>query len=169
MDFKVISPYALAENPFEIIGKDWTLITVGNKEKCNTMTASWGQMGIMWNRPVVNVYIRPQRYTRQFADAQDRFTLSFFAPGTQRAALNLLGTKSGRDGDKITEAGLHVQEFDGVAALEEARLVLVCRKLYRQDLAAESFTDKTLIDKHYKEGDFHRMYIAEIEKVYSGQ
>lgn len=166
MEFREISPYELTENPFALIGRDWMLVTAGDEKRCNTMTASWGQVGILWNQEVVNVYIRPQRYTREFVEAKGRFSLSFFDPAKYRPALNLLGTKSGLDGDKIAEAGLHVQMMDGVPAFEEARLVLLCEKLYQQDLVPEDFLDKSLIEKNYSEGDFHRMYIAKIEKVY---
>jgi flavin reductase (DIM6/NTAB) family NADH-FMN oxidoreductase RutF len=142
------------------------LVTAGNGEKHNTMTASWGQMGILWNKPVVNVYIRPQRYTREFVEAQEWFSLSFFEGETQRKALSLLGSKSGRDGDKIAETGLHVQMLDNVPAFAEARLVLVCKKLYVQDIQPESFLEKSLIKTSYPAADFHRMYVAEIEKAY---
>lgn len=166
MEFKEISPYELQDNPFTLIGKDWMLVTAGDEAKHNTMTASWGQMGILWNKPVVNVYIRPQRYTREFVETQERFSLSFFEGETQRKALSLLGSKSGRDGDKIAEAGLHVQMLDGVPVFAEARLALVCKKLYVQDMQPECFLEKGLIETHYSAADFHRMYVAEIEKAY---
>lgn len=169
MAFTEISPYEMQGNPFSMIFKDWMLVTAGDETRCNTMTASWGQMGIMWNKPVVNVYIRPQRYTREFVEANERFSLSFFEPGTRRAELNLLGTKSGRDGDKIAEAGLHVTHLGGVPTFEEARLVLVCRKLYRQDIDGAHFLQTELDGRHYAEKDYHRMYVAEVEKVFVAQ
>lgn len=168
MSFKEISPYEIADNPSKLIGRDWLLITAGTEESCNTMTASWGQMGFQWNRPVATVYIRPGRYTREFVEQQDRFSLCFFENSREtRAALNLLGSVSGRDSNKIADAGLTTVMIDGVPAFEQARLVLVCRKLFCQDMQADSFVDKSIIDTHYPEADFHRIYIGEIQHVYS--
>ena len=103
-------------NPFTKIGKEWMLITAGaDAEHCNTMTASWGAMGVMWGKNVVSVYIRPQRYTKEFIDAQERFTCAFFGEGNQREALSLLGKVSGRDvPDKIFPGGgLHLLRSAG--------------------------------------------------------
>lgn len=166
MAFKEITPYEITENPFALIGQNWMLITAGDAQNCNTMTASWGQLGIMWGKPVAQCYIRPQRYTRQFVEAQPRYSLSFFNSEAYRPALNLLGTKSGRDGDKIAEAGLHTTQLGGAPAFEEASLVLVCRKLYVQDLKAENFLEQDIVQTMYPAQDFHRMYVGEIEKVF---
>ena len=106
------------------------LITAGNEEKCNTMTASWGGVGIMWGKNAVTTYIRPQRYTKEFVDANDTFTISFFDE-SYRKALNICGSVSGRDKDKIKEAGLTPYFVDGTAAFEEANLILVCKKMYQ--------------------------------------
>lgn len=167
MAFKEMSPYELTRNPFAMVGEDWMLITAGDETKCNTMTASWGQMGILWNQPVVNVYIRPQRYTREFVDGNGCFSLSLFAPGERKQELTLLGTKSGRDGDKIAEAGLTVAILDGVPAIAEAKLVLVCQKLYQHDIVAGGFLNPYMPGEQYPDSDFHRTYIAKILKVYA--
>lgn len=167
MAFKEISPYDIQDNPFSIIGRDWQLFCAGADEaNCNTMTASWGQLGVMWNKPVACIYIRPQRYTREFVEREARFSVTFFEPGTHRSELNLLGSKSGRDGNKIAEAGLTPMLFDGVPAFEEAHMVLVCRKLYQQDLEGASFLAPGLDAAFYPDKDYHRMYIGEIEKVF---
>lgn len=165
-EFREIKPSEITQNPFEMIGKQWALLTAGDETRHNAMTISWGQLGIMWNLPVANVYVRPQRYTRGFTDAGTHFSLSFFDGEEYRPALQLLGTKSGRDGDKVAEAGLHTQPFAGVPAFAEAAMVLVCRKVYQQDLTADGFVDKPLGEKHYPAQDYHRMYIGEIEKVF---
>ncbi len=154
------------DNMFERIGTSWMLVTAGTKENCNTMTASWGQVGILWNKPIATAYVRPQRYTKEFMDAQDYYSLSFFEKGKFRDELALLGTKSGRDGDKITEAGLSINEFVGVPAFEEASLVLICRKLYIQDMVKEGFLDSKIDETHYPQQDYHRMYIGEIEHTF---
>ncbi len=153
-------------NPFERIGNEWMLVTAGSEEKLNTMTASWGQAGIMWGKPVVNVFLRPQRYTREFVDKNDRFTLSFFGPDAYRDELFTLGTKSGRNGDKLQETGLSAQFFEGIPAISGAKIVLVCKKLYQHDLVPQGFNDKEVDTKNYAKKDYHRMYIAEIEKIF---
>ena len=166
MAFRDISVFDLPDNFFTRIGKDWMLVTPGGAGRCNTMTASWGQVGSLWEKMVVTAYVRPQRYTHDFIEREERFSLCFFPPDSYREELTLLGTKSGRDGDKIAEAGLTVVDLDGVAAFEEANLVLICRTLYRQDMLSACFLDKAVDETNYAAGDYHTMYIAEIEKVY---
>ena len=102
MSFKEVNPSELNMNPFTTIGKDWLLITAGNEEKCNTMTASWGAMGVMWGKNAVTVYIRPQRYTKEFVDREDTFTISVLGKD-YRKALNYCGTVSGKGSDKIID------------------------------------------------------------------
>ena len=167
MAFKEIAPEELMLNPFTKIGKEWMLITAGaDAGRCNTMTASWGAMGVMWGKNVVSVYIRPQRYTKEFVDAQERFTCAFFGEGNQRDALSLLGKVSGRDvPDKISQAGLTPVEVGGSVAFEEAELVLVCHKLYARELPPEDFIDTSCAERWYPNHDYHTMYMAEIEKV----
>lgn len=164
MAFKDVDLATLQFNPFTKIGKEWMLITAGDAASHNTMTASWGGMGVLWGKNVAFAFIRPQRYTKQFVDGADTFTLTFFDE-RYRDALQLLGTKSGRDGDKIAEAGLTPVEIDGTTAFEEASLVLVCRKLYAQDMAADCFVDTELRDKMYPTGDLHTTYVGAIERV----
>lgn len=167
MNYREISPRDIADNLFERIGGDWLLLCAGTEVDCNAMTCSWGQAGILWNKPVATVYVRPSRYTRQFMEREDRFSLSFFAPGSQRNALNIMGSKSGRDGDKVAEAGLCVRLFDGVPAFEEATLVLVCRKLYVQDMEEACFLNPATVETNYPGKDFHRMYVGEIERTFA--
>ncbi|MEI3563163.1 MAG: aldo/keto reductase [Agathobacter rectalis] len=133
MAFKEVKIEELSFNPFTKISKEWMLITAGDEEKHNTMTASWGGVGIMWGMNVATAYIRPQRYTKEFVDAEEMFTLSFFKED-YRKALNLCGSKSGRDCDKDKEAGLTPYYTDGTTAYEEADLIFVCRKLYAQEM-----------------------------------
>lgn len=155
----------LCFNPFERIGKDWCLVSAGTPDSWNTMTASWGGVGILWGKEVVTCYIRPQRYTKEFVDREDIFTLSFFPDG-YRKALSFCGTKSGRDYDKAAETGLTPLFADNTVAFEEANLILVCRKLYAQPMSEESFTDRETFEKDYPQRDLHTMYIGEIVKAY---
>lgn len=163
MAFREISVEELKDNPFTLINKDWMLITAGNQDKHNTMTASWGGVGELWGKYVSTIYIRPQRYTLEFVEREDFYSLCFFGP-EYRQALSLCGSRSGRDVDKDKETGL-TPRFDQAAPYyEQARLVFICRKLYRQDMEKDSFLDKSLLEKWY-DNDLHRMFIGEIVKV----
>ncbi len=162
--FVNISPEELTENPFSMIGKEWMLITAGTPAHCNTMTASWGSVGVLWNKPIAIAYVRPTRHTYGFMEQAERFTLSVL-PEQYREALRVCGSMSGRDGDKFAAAGLTVCETNGVAAVGEARLILVCRKLYVEDIRETGFSDNTLLS-HYTANDFHRQYVGEIEAVF---
>lgn len=159
-----IDPKTLTVNPFTLIGDQWMLITAGTPEHCNTMTASWGGVGVMWAEPSATCYIRPQRYTKEFIDKEELFSVSFLKDG-YRDALKLCGSVSGRDHDKIKEAGLTPVFIDGVPAFEEADTILICRKMYRTSMNPADFIDKDADSKFYPEKDYHDMYIAEIVKA----
>ena len=162
--FEKIDPKALDQNVFSLIGDQWMLITAGNQDQCNTMTASWGGLGVLWGKPVATVYIRPQRYTLEFVEREDTFTLCFF--GEQyRKALALCGSKSGRDVDKVKECGFTVATAEGAPYFEEADLVLVCKKAYWQDMDPTHFLDGEIDSKWYPEKDYHRIFIGEILEV----
>lgn len=161
--FVEILPEEIGGNVFQKIGREWMLITAGDQTEFNTMTASWGGMGCMWNANVAAAVVRPSRHTYGFMEKEDYFTLSFLGGGFRRA-LQLCGTLSGRDTDKVAEAGL-TPRFDTPAPyFDEAELVLVCRKMYTQDLDPAKFLDST-IETHYKGSDYHRLYVGEIVKV----
>ena len=165
MSFTEIKAEELKDNPFDLIGKQWMLITAGDEEKHNTMTASWGGVGIMWGMNVATAYIRPQRYTKEFVDAEDMFTLSFFKED-YRKALSVCGSVSGKDvEDKWKEAGLHPYAVDGTTAVEEADLIFVCKTQYTQDMKPECFDVKENDEKWYPDKDYHTMYMGEIVKV----
>jgi flavin reductase (DIM6/NTAB) family NADH-FMN oxidoreductase RutF len=160
--FKNYNPTEYNGNPFDMIGKQWMLITAVRDGKLNTMTASWGGMGVLWHKPVATIYIRPPRYTHDFVEAADRFTLSFL-PETYREALNICGKQSGRDIDKLEKTGL-VPVFDNdIAWFKESELVCVCRKLYRQTIDPNGFIDRG-IDDNYPQKDYHTVFIGEIEQ-----
>ncbi|MDR2885981.1 MAG: flavin reductase [Rikenellaceae bacterium] len=164
---KKIDPKRIEGNFIEKIGSEWMLVTAGKPGDYNTMTASWGGVGELWHKPVAFVFIRPQRYTYGFTEREDMLTLSFPDHGQYQKAMSLLGSRSGRDGDKVAEAGLTpVRTPGGLVAFEEASLVLECRKLYAQDLDPAAFVDKNIAQKVYPGKDFHRMYIVEIVAAY---
>ncbi|MDY2776815.1 MAG: flavin reductase family protein [Collinsella sp.] len=164
MGFQEIGISELTMNPFEKIGSDWALLSAGDAESFNTMTVSWGGLGVIWNKNVATVYVRPQRYTKRFIDGAERFTLSFYDAKHKRA-LGVLGTKSGLDTDKVGEVGFTPFETDGTIAFEEAELILVCRKLYVDTIKPECFIDRSCDESCYPERDHHAVYIGEVEKV----
>ena len=159
--FKEISPKEIDGNLIKMIADEWMLITAGNQEKYNMMTASWGFAGEIWGNDSVVALIRPQRYTMEFVENSDYFTLSFY--GDEKAIHKVCGSKSGRDVDKTDLTGLTPVFSDNTVYFDEARLVLICKKQYVGKLEAESFIDKEPL-KWYND-DFHYMIIGKIEKV----
>ena len=160
--FREISPYE-TENALKLIGKDYMLITTPDGDGANAMTASWGCMGVLWNKPVAICFIRPQRYSFGLAEESDYFSLAFFG-SERRDAMMICGKQSGRDIDKMSACGFTLMEEDGVPVISDASLLLVCKKLYVDDLKENCFVDRALLD-NYKAGDYHRVYILEIQKT----
>lgn len=161
---KAIQPNEIKENCIDLIGKEWMLVSAGDKEQFNMMTASWGGMGFLWNRPVVFAFIRPERYTREFIDAKNSFTISFLE-SEHRMAHSICGAKSGRDIDKVAATGLTPFFTEaGNPAFKEARLTLECNVIYRSEIDDAKFLDSTVFPRWYDEshGNAHIVYIAEI-------
>ncbi len=164
-NYKEIKPEELNKSPFQLIGNEWMLISAEKDNKANTMTASWGGFGIMWNKNVAYMVLRPQRYTKEFIDGSDRLSLTFF-PEEYKKQLSYLGTVSGRDEDKITKSNLTLDHYEGVPYFEEASLVIICKKLFAQAMSPDSFIYKDLMEKNYPNKDYHTLYIAEVEKIF---
>lgn len=165
-DFIEIDPKHISDNFIKAIGSDWALVTAGDHVEQNTMTVSWGGVGVMWNYPVAIVVIRPQRYTFEFTERCDKLTLSFL-PEQYRKALTYCGTHSGRDEDKISNAGLSVTfTEEDTPAIAEARLVLECRKLYTDTIKADNFIEQGIVERWYPESDFHKVYVLQITNAY---
>ncbi|MBB2182543.1 flavin reductase [Lachnospiraceae bacterium MD1] len=163
-NFKEILPVKLRKNPFQIIGKDWMLVTAGNKNGVNTMTASWGGLGVMYGKNVAYVVIRPQRYTKEFIDREETFSLSFLDK-QYRKILNYLGTVSGRNENKIEKSGLTVAFSDETPYFGEADYVMICKKLFAQPMSGDSLIDEKLDSTWYSNKDYHVLYIAEITRI----
>ena len=164
--FQKVDPKDLKDNVFSLIGDQWMLITAGTEERCNTMTASWGGLGVLWGAPAATCYIRPQRYTKEFVDREEYFTLSFFDE-SYRKALSLCGSKSGREVDKVKECGFTVRAAAcGALYFEQARLVLVCRKRFVQEMDPGRIP-QDVKEKWYPQRDYHTMYIGEIVEAWS--
>ena len=167
-NFQTIAPQEIEGNAAERIGKQWMLISAGSPERFNTMTASWGFMGYYANRYCATILVRPERYTYEFLEAAGTFTLSFL-PESYRSALSLLGTQSGRDGDKVAQAGLTpLFTPAGNPTFEEAELVVECRTIYGAPMSREGFVDRAILDRWYgnEHGGLHKLYIGEILNVY---
>ncbi len=171
---KEVSVYDLKLNPMAMIGSQWWLVAAGNEVSgYNAMTASWGHLGAIWERsdgkahlglPTAVVYLRPKRYTKEFMNLEDYFTLSVF-DDTYRKALAYMGTHSGREEDKIAKAGFNVNFIDGMPYFNQAEMIFICRKLYHAPLKEEGFVDKSLVENNYVNKDFHEMYVGEIMRV----
>jgi flavin reductase (DIM6/NTAB) family NADH-FMN oxidoreductase RutF len=165
-NFKKVEVESLNENVFKIIGDDWMLITAGRIDNFNMMTASWGTMGILWNKPIAICFIRPQRYTYNFAEKYDYYTLSFFKE-KYRNILQVCGSRSGRNINKVEATGLKpLVTALGNICYEQSRLFLECRKLYYNDLIPENFVIPEIAHQNYPTRDFHRFYIGEIVNCY---
>jgi len=159
--FHQIDPKSLSDNTFTLIGDEWMLVSAGGLAHYNTMTANWGGFGILWSRKVCWCVVRPTRHTYQFIEQAEGFTLSFFER-KHRTALELCGTKSGRDVDKAAATGLIPFETSpGLVSFEQARLIIECRKLYTQDIDPTRFIEPALAD-NYPQKDYHRMYFGEV-------
>jgi flavin reductase (DIM6/NTAB) family NADH-FMN oxidoreductase RutF len=166
---KEISFSELSFNPMTMIAKEWMLVTAGNETRgYNTMTASWGHLGSIWGHggglPTAVIYLRPQRYTKEFVDREELFTISVF-PEEYKKDLGYLGRVSGRDEDKVAATGLTPVFEEDCTYFRQAKLVLVCRKLYQSTLQEDGFIDKSILSEHYPTRDLHDMYIGQIIKV----
>ena len=151
----------LEMNPFTKIGKEWALVSAGNKSKYNTMTVSWGGVGVLWGKNVVYIFIRDSRYTKEFIDNGEFFSLSFL--GEQyREALSYCGRESGRNGDKFAGAGLNAAFRHDIPYPDEANLVFLCRKLAAVPITKDTFVDDEIMSKWYGDHDMHTMYVGEI-------
>ncbi|MCR5733111.1 MAG: flavin reductase [Lachnospiraceae bacterium] len=148
---------------FKQFDKKWALLTAGTGDSFNTMTISWGGLGTIWNKPVATVYVRESRYTHDFMDSNEYFTVSFY-PEQYREVLGVLGSKSGRDMDKMKASGLTAKASGEYVTFKEAEVTLVCKKLFKQRLLTENMP-KEVADSMYADNDLHDMYIGEVVKI----
>lgn len=166
--FQTISAAQLNKNPFTLIGNDWMLITAQKDDKTNTMTASWGGLGIMWGKQAAYIVIRDSRYTKEFVDAADTLSLSFFTEQF-RPVLKYLGTVSGRSEDKVTNSKLTVQHHNHTPYFEEADTVFLCKKMFAQKLSKDNFLLPDIETTWYKDSDYHVLYILEVTDILTKQ
>ena len=154
-------------NMYSMFADKWPLLTSGNKKDGYiTMTISWGLAGSIWghNMTTVIVYVRPQRYTKEFMDKNEYFTLSVLGENYKKEVA-YLGSHSGKDEDKIAKTGLHVEFIDNTSYIKESDIVIVCRKIYQDSLKEECFKDYDVMNSAYPKRDFHDLYVGEIVKV----
>lgn len=169
---KELNVKQLPDNFFTTIGKEWMLVTAGTKEHFNTMTASWGCVGWLWNKPVAVIFIRPERYTHEFIEQNETLTLSFLGHEEEmRKAYNICGSRSGRDTDKMALTGLKpIATPSGNVTFEQARLTLECRKLYKNRMLPDSFLDSNIAQWYGEgKGGYHDIYILEIVHAYGAE
>lgn len=167
---KEINIKELNINPCLTIGKNWMLISAGNKDKSNCMTASWGSIGSLWGRGLENcstitIYVRPSRYTDSFIDKEEYFTICFF-PNEYHQDLLYLGTHSGRNEDKLSHTKLTLDYIDNLPIYKEANLVIICKKIYKDKFKEENFIDNSIIKDDYPDKSYHNVYIGEIKKIF---
>ena len=146
-----------------VFEKQWALLTAGDENSFNTMTIGWAQLGTLWGKPVANVYVRDSRYTLGFMDNNDYFTVSFY-PEECKNALVTLGSKSGRDMDKMNDSGLTPEFLDNGVTFKEAELTLVCKKMHKQVLDPDAMPEDVR-EAYYSDEDWHEMYIGEIVDI----
>ena len=160
-------------NPFDMVGEEWLALMAGNEDDgYNAMTIAWGHFGALWEKkigtkkvrtPTCIVYVRPQRYTRKFMDHEDYYTINYL--GNNKRALAYLGSRSGRDEDKLAKIGLTPEFGYGTTYIKEAKMVFVCKKIYQDTLKEENFIDQDILDFCYPNRDFHDMYVGEVVQI----
>ena len=161
--FHQIPNKELEQNAIQMIADRWFLIAAGTKEKYNMMTGAWGALGEMWGKDIAAVVIRPTRYTYELMEENETFTISVLPEEINKVVHAVCGSQSGRDIDKTAATGL-TPIFEESVYFEQAEIVLVCRKLYADDMKSENFIDKSLDEKWYHD-DYHRLYVGEIIKT----
>lgn len=153
------------DNIVDLLKNRWGLVTAGDSDSFNMMTVSWGAVGELWGKDMATVYIRPQRYTEEFMNTHDYFTLSFYKSEDKKRIHGVCGSKSGRDVDKAKACALTPCFDEKAPYFDEAEIVLVCRKAAKSRFRPEEFTDTSIIKECYPENDFHFIYYGVIEKV----
>ena len=162
--FREVDFTDVKENVVDLLKNQWGLVTAGDKNNLNTMTVSWGAVGELWGMDMATIYIRPQRHTIELLENNEYFTISFLT-NDNKDILKFCGVNSGKDCDKIKETGL-LPVFDCQAPyFEQAKIVLVCKKVAKGEFSPNQIIDKTIIDKQYANNDYHYIYYGSIEKV----
>jgi flavin reductase (DIM6/NTAB) family NADH-FMN oxidoreductase RutF len=162
--FKVIDIDSLKESAVDLFNNQWALVTAGSRDKFNTMTVSWGALGELWNMDMATVYIRESRYTKEFCDSEDYFSVSVYPEELKKQIHSVCGSKSGRDINKAEACGLTPVFDESAPYFEQAKLVLICKKVAISKFTPDNFIDGSIIN-NYADNDFHYIYYGKIEKV----
>ena len=165
MEFKKISPYEINKNAFELIAGQWALVAAQKEEKVNALTASWGGLGVLWNKNTIFIFIRQSRYTKEFIDSAETFSLTFLNHKKYAEVYRYFGFVSGRDEDKIAKQGLTVKSEKDTPYFEEGELVFICKKLCATKIEPKDIIDTELATTFYSDNDLHTMYVGEIISV----
>lgn len=164
--FQEIQPKDWCVNPFEAIGTEWMLIAAAQNRHANAMTASWGGVGVLWGKNVAYIFVRDSRYTKELIDKADTFSITFFDRPEYDEMLTYMGRTSGRDEDKIAHCALTLcYDETGTPYFQEAKTVLLCRKLSRTPIRPEDFLDDSIDARFYRDKDYHDMYVGEIQRI----
>jgi len=165
MKRKIVPYESLLLKPFDMWANKWFLLAAGDfkSRKFNVMTVAWGSFGTIWNKPFAQIFVRPTRYTHEFTENFPYFTLSAFSE-KYKEELQLLGSKSGRDEDKLAETGLTPEPSTKVDApsFKEASIVLECRKIYKDEMNPKGFMNAEIMSNYPGERNFHTIYFGEI-------
>ncbi|MEG1448291.1 MAG: flavin reductase family protein [Oscillospiraceae bacterium] len=150
----------------KMFSQELALLTVKNGDKINTMTIGWGSIGYIWKKDVLEIYVRPSRYTYELLENADCYSVSFFDI-SYKDKLLFCGKNSGRDVDKFTACNFDVENYNNVPYIAQARLVAICKKLYTANLDTNNFEEeyKYLASDFYKDGDIHKIFIGEITSL----
>lgn len=164
MEFTVIRPEEWQESAFELIGRRWMLIGTENEHGVNAMTASWGGFGVLWDRPVIYLWVRPERYTHTLLEEAGKFSVNIL-PESQRETLKICGSVSGSDEDKIERCSLTVRHREGIPYFAESRMSALCRLVYEQPMEAGACCDYTMLESTLEKGNLHTLFIGEITSL----
>lgn len=162
--FQPVNPEDIENGAYSFVGEK-IIISSLKGDKVNAVSAAWGGVGYVWNKRVTFIFVRKSRYTKECIDESREFSISFMDQDTYRGALKYLGLVSGRDEDKIAGARLNVNYDDGIPFIDEAREVITCKVVYKQEFDKDSFVDKSIIEDLYKDGDYHILYVGEVKKI----
>ena len=157
------NPKDLEGNVFSFFDDEWVLIAAEKEGTTNAMTASWGSLGVLWSRMIATIYVHKSRYTSAFLDAADTFSITAFDKSYRPMLNDVMGSKSGRDVDKIKLSGLTLSRLNDTPVFDEANLAIVCKKLYRHPFSRDGYTNQEVYDEYHTE---HILYVAQIEAVY---
>ena len=162
--FQPVNPEDIENGAYSFVGEK-IIISSMKGDKVNAVSAAWGGVGYGWTKRVTFIFVRKSRYTKDCIDESGEYSISFMDQEKYRGALKYLGLVSGRDEDKISGSRLTVNYDDGIPYIDEAREVITCKVIYKQEFDKDCFVDKNIIEELYKDGDYHILYVGEVQKI----